>query len=742
MVLTYTENVNIYFPPGKPDTGYPLYRFLPPIPAGSVSKLLDNLEVNDDCLVDFFGTSPQMLIEAAAGGRTILVASTNPVLRFLIRNTAQPFTHDVLQAALTRVGNLPKDGDRLEKFLKGLYRSRCEHCGSEVIADSFIWEAGRDVPSHKQYSCAACQFSGEATAGVEDARFALELAGYPQHREMVLTRIASPGDPYRKSAAEVLEIYSPRTLIALDVLLNKLEQLQLDEAHDRAVRALYLTAFDRCSLLWSYPRGSRPRPRQISLSPRYYEHNIWQALLLSVDVWGLPDPGIPVKDWEPGDGMEPGTIHLFTGSGRSLIPLLAEMPCKRMLSVIPRPNQAFWSLSAVWSAWILGKKESHGIMRSLLRRRFDWNWYAGALQGALKGSSRFLSDNRPAVALMLEAEPAFTSSVFAGFTAAGFQLCGSACHDEDERAVFLWNRLGSGSGREPDPYRVMKENLIRILQQHGEPMGYFKLACSALGSLAQHPEAGSEVDHDAGHLLSRNQNLLSDLLEDRSIFQRLDRHLDLESGIFWLQKPEGAEEPLGDRAERDVFEILSEGEIEDFNLLEQIFQLYPALLPEHWIVRSCAESYAEKRDSRWTIREEERLARREEDCLAVIAQVCELGGRLGFEVECTDRVSWRDHSGSLIRAFLVSSFASLGPILQAKEPSVECFVFPGSRSELILERIRRDPRFQKVLDQGARIMKFRQVRRLAADPAVQRLNFQAYLDLDPLEHQDPQIRLL
>jgi hypothetical protein len=740
--LAYTENVNIYFPPGDPNTGYPLYRFLPPMPAGSVSKLLDNLQVNDDCLVDFFGTSPQMLIEAAAAGRTVLVSSTNPILRFLIRNTAQPFTHDVLQAALTRLGNLPKDGNRLENFLKGLYLSRCEHCGAEVIADSFIWEAGRDVPSYKQYRCLSCQFSGETAAGVEDARLALEQGGYPQHREMVLTRIAPPGDPYRKSAAEALEIYSPRALIALDVLLNKLDQLQLDEVHDRAVRALYLTAFDRCSLLWSYPQGSRQRPRQISLSPRYYEHNVWQALLWSVDIWAQPDYGIGVKHWEPGDGLEPGIIHVYAGSGRNLIPLLAEMPRKRMLSVLPRPNQAFWSLSALWSAWTLGKEESHGIMRSLLRRRFDWNWYAGALQGALKGLSTILSDNRPAVVLMLEAEPAFTSSVFAGFTAAGFQLCGSACHDEDERAVLVWNRSGSGSGRELDPYQVLKNNLTRILLQRGEPMGYFKLACCALGSLAKDLVMMSEADHHAGNLLARNQKELSELLEDRRIFQRLDRHLELESGIFWLQKSEDAEEPLGDRVERNVFDILSQGEVDDQDLVERIFQLFPVLLPENWIIHSCAESYAERRGFRWTLREEERQERREEDCRAVTAQVCELGDRLGLEVECTDRVSWRDQSGSLIRVFLVSSFASLGPILQAADPQIACFVFPGSRSELILERMRRDPRFQKVLDQGARIMKFRQMRRLAGDPAVQRINYQAYLDLDPLGHQDPQIRLL
>ena len=63
----------------KPEDGfrYPLARFLPPLDVGIISNLLTRHGSAGEVLLDHFGTSPQLLIDAACAGKVVVTATNN-----------------------------------------------------------------------------------------------------------------------------------------------------------------------------------------------------------------------------------------------------------------------------------------------------------------------------------------------------------------------------------------------------------------------------------------------------------------------------------------------------------------------------------------------------------------------------------------------------------------------------------------------------------------------------------------
>ena len=339
--------MDIPFLPGYPPIqSGPLARFLPPLEEGSISRALETYDESGELILDPFGASPRLVVEAAQAGRAVLVAANNPITRFVLQNTIQPFTLAELQTALARLAAAPKDGSRLEPFVLDLYRTECARCGASVIAESFIWERDSGVPTHKIYVCDRCNHAGEGATTEADWERAREHSRRGLQHALALEQVAPPGDPDRRHAEKALSVYPGRTLYALITLLNKLEQLTLPERLKAAGQALLLSASDSVNALWGYPEG-RSRPRQLSASPRYREDNVWWALERAVATWAMEDTGVELVEWRENEPPQPGSVAVFPGPVRELIPTLRDREARFLLTVLPRPNQAFWTLSAL-----------------------------------------------------------------------------------------------------------------------------------------------------------------------------------------------------------------------------------------------------------------------------------------------------------------------------------------------------------------------------------------------------------
>lgn len=138
--------MELAFPPGAPAARQgPLARFLPPVEPGAVTRFLESYPLPEGWLLDPFGVSPMLAIEAARA-RGAVAAFSNPVVRFVLEHRLNPIDPSDLRAALARLAAAPKDDTRLERFLLDLYRSECARCGAAVSADYFIWDRELQVP--------------------------------------------------------------------------------------------------------------------------------------------------------------------------------------------------------------------------------------------------------------------------------------------------------------------------------------------------------------------------------------------------------------------------------------------------------------------------------------------------------------------------------------------------------------------------------------------------------------------
>jgi hypothetical protein len=119
-----------------------------------------------------------------------------------------------------------------------------------------------------------------------------------------------------------------------------------------------------------------------------------------------------------------------------------------------------------------------------------------------------------------------------------------------------------------------------------------------------------------------------------------------------------------------------------------------------------------------------------------------LGHDLGYIVEEGEQIIWKDEQAKDAYVFLIMESAMLGAAFERDTADTLTIVLPGGRAALVAEKARRDPRLRTWLQSGARVIKYRLVRRLAEEAGLSQHNFEERLTIDPPQHHDPQLPLL
>jgi hypothetical protein len=301
-----------YLPGRAPASDRPLGRFLPPLEQGVVRRLVEREGLSGRTVLDPFGSSPRLSVEAAQAGCSVLVAVNNPITRFVLERLLDPLPLDVLQAALAQLAAAEKDDTRLERFMLDLYRTRCLRCGETVVAEYFVWDQEQDSPVSKAYTCPHCNHTGEDPVDDDDQLQAERYSSGGLHYALALEELAPVDDPQREHAEAALSVYSGRALYAIVTLVNKARQLRLDGREAIALQALLLSAFDASDSMWAHPEG-RDRPKQLTPSPRYRETNVWRALERAVDQWAEAGAGVPIRWWPETGPPAAGGVSIFAG---------------------------------------------------------------------------------------------------------------------------------------------------------------------------------------------------------------------------------------------------------------------------------------------------------------------------------------------------------------------------------------------------------------------------------------------
>lgn len=713
----------------------------------AASWLQDNLPPGA-WILDPFGSSPRLALEAARAGYRVLVTANNPITRFMLEIGAASLPGAEFNAALADLAASRKGEERLETHLQTLYLTECSACGAQVPADAFLWRKGDTAPFGRIYACTACGDSGEklsTPADAERAEAITRTAGL--HRSRVLERVAPLEHPDREYAEEAIQHYQPRAVYALATLINRLEGLKTTPDRQRALTALVLSACDRGNTLWPHPAG-RPRPKQLSTPAGFRENNIWLALEQAVPLWSEDRAPVPCRRWQEKGGKLPerGGLLLFEGRIRDLAGVVKEAPIQALVSAFPRPNQAFWTLCALWSGWLWGQEAAEPFKTVLRRRRYDWGWQASALHAALQHAFDLLPLGGGFFGLLAEPEPGLLSATLMASSSAGFDLHGMAMRTASD-PIQLHFRRGERLPREQGAVDLpgVREGMRAHLRARGEAAPYLHLHAEGLARLAQ-AHALKRPGRDFDEALRANQALLQQAIQTDDLLVRQD---DLERGVevgLWnLRADQQRAEPLPDRVEKAVVQLLQTQPSWSLPDLERsLYAEFPgALTPSKALVSAVLDSYGVQESGRWRLRPEDLPAHRRADLREMADLIERIGARLDYATEHLDDRSSAWHQGDRrVRLFHRLATALVTRVLDAAggAPEGSILVLPGGRASLLAYKQSRDPGLRSRMA-GWCVVKYRLLRTLAEIPVLNRQTFEEQIASDPVERSQGQLMM-
>jgi hypothetical protein len=748
-----TSNL-IYLPQREEGPPAVLAQFLPRLPYGVASDWLANtLPQRGQWIVDPFGASPQLALDAARAGYRVLLISNNPITRFVLDLLANPPSSQAMQAALADLATAKRGQDRMEQHIRDLYTTTCSHCSAQVDAQYFLWTSETLLPYARVYACPNCHQAGEFPVTDEDLHKANRFSHNPQQQARALQRVASRDDPNRFHAEEALDAHLPRAIYALITMINKLDGIDLEAQETKYLQALLLAACDKGNNLWRIP-SEYTRPRQLITPPRFIEHNLWLALEDAVGIWASGEEPVPLTDW-PESPPESGGICLYQGSLKALASRLDTIPVGAVISALPRPNQAFWTLSALWAGWLWGRDAIGPFARVLQRRRYDWGWHTAALTRTLHQLARILPARTPFFGMVTENEAGFDAAALAAADLCGFVLEGITLRQKERQTQLVWRKAeklpesGQGSAQ-----AAASQAVEALIAARGEPTPYLHLQAAALYALSQknlmkapgEPAEKSPASQAAGTYTHIRQLMVDLLAPTGRLVRYQGGKSSIEIGKWWPKNPAGGTPALADQVETAIVQQLQNaGETGYFELDSLLCAQFPGLLtPDQPLVSTILTSYAEKRgDGRYFLKENDSTAKRRTDIAEIAGLLVELGQRMGYQVRQGNEIVWQQAQGRTDLVFYLIASANLGRILDgAKHPPEQgIIVLPGGRAEVVLFKRERDPRLDQRLKDGWRFLKYRHVRRMAASSTLSPDNMASYLTLDPLTQDATQIPL-
>jgi len=701
-------------------------------------------------VIDPLGTAPLAALEAARAGYRVLVVSNNPVLAFLLEVLALAPPAADFQAALAALASTRRGEERLELHLRALYRTPCAACGEEVTAEAFLWRRGEAAPYARLYRCPACRDEGERPVTPLDIE-RLELAGKDHlHRARALERVAERDDGHYPAVQEALDSYLPRPLYVLQTLINKSEGAGISSGQRKLLQALLLSACDAASTLWPHP-AARSRPRQLAVPPQFRENNLWLALEQAAAVWaGLCAAGpLAFTRW-PDPPPPEGGVCLYAGRAKSLN-LPEPFSPAAGLAVFPRPNQAFWTLSALWAGWLWGREAALPLHPFLARRRFDWNWHATAMHSPLLALDRLLPPGAPVAGLLSEVAPGFLGAALAAAAGAGMELEGLALRADEETAQVVWRASkvktpaegGSRAAFGAEAGQIFAKGVLAALEERGEPAEYLPLYAAGLEALARQGGLPGAALQLPGDLLSRLQSFTALVFADRARLRRFGSSAqEDERGLWWLAAPPAPAAPgllpLADRIEMELVRLIQKkpGQTRA-GLDDALCKAFPGLLtPPSELLDVLLESYGEQSppgSGRWRLAAQEEPAVRRADLDEARKMLAALGERLGYTVSGEVPLVWTPREFGQVYFFYIvaSSIVSKHVLAGLPGPSNQVvMVFPGGRARLLSYKLRGDPRLAQAI-KGVHLLKFRHLRAIYERAGLTPALWEGLLDADP-----------
>lgn len=726
-----------YLPASQGFYNPPLGRFLPALPRGVMRAWLAENTPPGQLILDPLGANPMLSIEAAQGGARLLVARNNPILWLLLEVLASAPGPERLGKALTRLLITRRGEESVENHLRSLYASPCSACGQTIQPIGFIWEKGRSLPAGKACLCPHCGDEGERPLALQDIANLQSLGNLSLHRARAFRSVAPGGEYEQESINAALDCYLPRALYVCMTLANRLEQLSpdLDKEDRRLLQAMLVLLFDDATSLWHWPEREQ-RNFQLSVPTRFLEKNLWLSLEKAPQHLAAAEAHVPITYWPRLPPAE-GGICLYQRRLSEKTDLFRDEKPAALLAIFPRPNQAFWTLSALWSGWLWGRRAVAPMRSALKRRRYDWRWFAQAIEAALKGIIPALADGTPMFGLLSEAAPNHFLGLLAGANASGFGLQAAVQNPGDELIQCLW-KLGAEQGLPAQP-ALLRAMMRELLEARGEPCAFQLILNHCLASMAAQGRLPARVSQMEETYLSQLQQEVTTILHDANFAQSYPT--GSSGGSLWgLTDNRQAQIPLAERLEREMRRHLQQTATVSLTELEtQINRSLSGLsTPTRDAFLLCLDSYADEEDDHpgvYHLKESDAQSARQQDQRELRTILDANGRRFGFEVHTQGaEIHWLDAQGVVQHIYFIATSCEFAHILAAPSPAVTArvIVYPGSRARWLTYRLRQDGRLASELEEGGwHLLKYRFLRWLGARQDLSATQWSSLLERDP-----------
>jgi hypothetical protein len=724
------------FVPGTElQTAVPLDRFLPPVLAGSSSEWLEKYVEPGGWVVEPLCSNPMLALEAARAGYRVLATCNNPVLNLLLRVLAKAAARGDFQAALAELASVKRGDERLEVHLKSLYASRCPVCGETIQVDAYLWQRGQDRPERRVVRCPNCKAEGEYPLVNEDIERLASLGNPGLYRSRAVERVVhGTGEP-PDVVKEALEVYQDRPLYFLTTLVNRIEGLSTTPERKELLHALAISVCDVGSALWPWGEG-RTRPRQLSMSPQFKERNLWQAMEEAIDIWTSQPLPVPLTLW-PELPPESGGIVLYRGRLRNLFPLPDAVQPKAILTALPYPNQAFWTLSAIWSGWLWGREGVQPMKSALGRQHYDLFWSAEAFHSTFSTFENF-PDGLPCFFQLPELATGFLQAVMTAAQTAGLRLSGFALRERDDFAQMVWQvsheqpvTVGHGLKNTRDAMRA-------FLAELGEPATYLRLLAVGLQELERLNALKPAPQIAMTDKINQTQANFKEIFDDHNFLKVYGSAAPDSHGGWWLAQPVAGKQSLSDRVELEILELLQRNDAFSLPALDrELCEHFSGLMtPSLSLIQACLESYTEplpNRPDQYRLRPQDAADSRRSDLTHAKLRLAQIGHQLGFRVETEPWMVWRQEDGEVLYWFSVIATSAISEVVfdSALPPAVHhVIVLPGGRASLLSFKLRHDLRLTEGTE-GWHFLKFRHLRQLAERTDLTAGLWASLLDGDP-----------
>ncbi|MCD6355821.1 MAG: hypothetical protein J7L66_00930, partial [Anaerolineaceae bacterium] len=407
-------------------------------------------------------------------------------------------------------------------------------------------------------------------------------------------------------------------------------------------------------------------------------------------------------------------------------------------TIFPRPGQAFWTLSALWASWLWGKKAAAPLRSALSRRRYDWYWFAKAVNIALKRISTSVHKNTLAFGLLPQFTPSLAYGLFAGALSAGFKLSGSAFRKSDELLEAQWKRHSAF-----DVQNISEVDLHgkieHFLNSHGEPVEYQRILMHSIIELVKNNGIAQNISDLKESDFTQLQNIVKQLLTTSGLLESFPSEMPGGS-LWWLVNTIKAEKPIAERIECMIRELLLFHDEIDMHEVDQ--KICNAFTESHTpnldLIETILKSYATPKENTpniFKLNSNEKMVQRDIDLQEIVNLLKQIGENLGQKTSRKDAFYWKDPTANRITyifyPIITAEIAQYVLNQESDNKEEYVIVFPGSRSALINYRIMHDPRLSAAIEGHWHFLKFRYLRRLAKKEDLNLQSWKNLLDSDP-----------